>query len=184
MAWSGKLWIDSLNGWTLVATTLPTFTSGEFDILLKNVNGCVCVYSVTINSRTYLVEYRTNIPWNSIAYVGIRPDIDTVLPEGFTVVALSNAYYVVYLNGKEFASGYTEDGFSKVKLTLYSPVVLNITYPQYNLYKVVVIPTESARQCICNSVRSPSANINLTVAVLGFTVWRDLQRKKSRNVMK
>ena len=86
VAWSGRLWVDSLNGWTLVATTLPIFTSEEFDVLFKNVNGYVCVYSVTVNSRNYLVEYRTSIPWNSIAYVGIRPDADRVIPgEGLTL---------------------------------------------------------------------------------------------------
>mgnify|MGYP001770681066 CR=1 FL=1 len=71
---------------TLVAITLSTFVSREFNVLFKNADGYVCVYSVTMNSRNYLVEYKTHIPWNSIAYVGIRPDADRVIPgEGLTL---------------------------------------------------------------------------------------------------
>ena len=60
------------------------------------------------------MEYMTDIPWNSITYVEIRPDTDTVLPKEFTVVTMSNAYYVIYINGKKYTSGYTQDGFASL----------------------------------------------------------------------
>lgn len=178
VAWSGILWLDKLNGWYSVISTLPTFTSGVYKVVFKNVNNSVCVYSISVNSSTYLVEYNTGIPWRNISYVGVRTDVDTVLPLGFSILAVVNdAYYVVYLNGKEYASGYTTNGYGAVSLTIYGPVTLNITFPQYHVYKVITIPS------------SPGANVHetfptlqvmvivITTAYLAISIWKEMKKK-------
>ncbi|AYN75620.1 hypothetical protein SULI_12825 [Saccharolobus solfataricus] len=50
---------------------------------------------------------------------------------------------MIYLNGKEYASSYTSNGYSTISLRLYGPATINITFPQYHVYKVITISTNS-----------------------------------------
>lgn len=160
-SWSGILWLDALNGWYQAFNNLPTFTAGRYEVVFKDVNGLVYVYSISVNSTTSVINYNTGIPWNVITYVGVRPDTDTVLPLGFSVVGIPSnpeAYYVIYINGSEYASGYTNsEGYSTLSLTLYGPTLINITFPQYGVYKVIsIIPKQ-------NSSSTPSSTVTFTV---------------------
>ena len=176
VSWNGALMVYYINRWEWISWTLPTFNSGYYEVVFKNVDGYVCVYSIKINSSIYLVKIKTNITWNNISYIGIRLDKNTVYPESFSVVAYSNAYYEIYLNGKEYASGYTGDGMAKVTLAIYSPTVINISFPQYGLSKVIVIPQKSpAANVIPNYLRVPI--LVLATLVLVLTVWRDVKKR-------
>ena len=177
VSWNKKLWVYSLNRWNLISMTIPAFNSGYYEVVFKNVDGYVYVYSIKINSSTYLVNIKTDVPWNNISYIGIRLDNNTVIPESFSVVAYSNAYYEIYLNGKEYASGYTGDGMAKVTLAVYSPTVINISFPQYGLSKVIVIPQEStAANLVPNYLRVPI--LVLAALVMVLTVWRDVKKRR------
>ena len=177
VSWDRSVWEYSLNRWNLISQTLPAFSSGYYEVIFKNVDGFVYIYSIKINSFTYLVNIKTDVPWNSISYVGIRLDNNTVLPEMFTVIVLSNAYYEVYLNGKEYATGYTGDGMATFTLAVYSPSVINISFPQYGLSKVIVIPHEStATNVVPHYLRVPI--LVLATLALGITVWRDIEKRK------
>ena len=177
ISWNKAVWVYSTDKWMLVSSTLPSFNSGYYEIIFQNDNGFVYVYSIKINSFTYLVNIKTNVPWNNISYVGIRLDNNTVLPERFTVILLSNAYYEVYLNGKKYASGYTDGGLAKVTLAIYSPTSINISFPQYGLSKVIVIPREfSANIIIPYYLRV--LLVVLAALVLGITVWRDVKKRQ------
>jgi len=61
------------------------------------------------------------------------PDWDIILPLKFYVIASVPAYYVVYVNNQEYATGYTNNG--NITLKLYSSATINITYPSYKVYK-------------------------------------------------
>lgn len=160
-SWSGVLWLKSLDGWNQASYNLPTFTAGQYKVVFKDVNGLVYVYSISVNSTTSVINYNTGIPWNVITYVGVRTDTDTVLPLGFSVVGIPSnpeAYYVIYINGSEYAFGYTNsEGYSTLSLTLYGPTLINITFPQYHIYKVIsIIPRQ-------NSSSAPSSTVTFTV---------------------
>jgi len=73
--------------------------------------------------------------------LALGPIFSTILPLKFYVIAIMPAYYVVYVNGKEYTSGYGELG--NVTLKLYSSAVINITYPKYGLYKVITVSFNS-----------------------------------------
>jgi len=184
VAWSGILWLDKLNGWNQALTTLPTFVSGNYTVIFtKNENNSVCVYSIIINGSTYLVKYNTGVPWDSIGYVGIRTDTDTVLPLKFCVMAnkqITNipAHYVVYVNGKEYASGFGSLG--NITLKLYSPVTINITYPAYDIYKVITVaPCDNANV----KMQLPIIQLTLiaiTGLVIGVSIWREIIKRNRK----
>ncbi|BFH72204.1 hypothetical protein SJAV_01480 [Sulfurisphaera javensis] len=131
VAWSGILWLDKLNGWNPVLSTLPTFNSGNYTVVFRNVNSTVCIYSITINSSTYLIKYNTGIPWDSIGYVGVRPDNGIVLPLSFQVIASIPANYTVYVNGKLYKSGY--GSINSITLRVFRPTTINISFPEYHM---------------------------------------------------
>ncbi|AWR96244.1 hypothetical protein DFR86_00920 [Acidianus sulfidivorans JP7] len=166
-AWSAILWLDKLNGWHSVLYGLPSFTSGSYTVIFKNVNSSVIVYEVIINSSTYPINYNTGIPWNSIGYVGVRPDTDTVLPLSFIVKgALTNVTYNVYLNGKLFSTGIT-NGTVTLPLRVFSPTIVNITFPQYHVYKVIYIsPSQDA------NIREDFPTLQVSLAV----IWKERRK--------
>lgn len=75
--------MDKLNGWYPVILPLPRFDLGNYTVLFKEVDSSICVYSIYVNSTEYLITYNTGLPWDYIGYVGIRTDIDTILPSSF-----------------------------------------------------------------------------------------------------
>jgi len=173
VAWSGILWLDKLNGWYQALTELPTFTSGNYTVMFtKSENDSVCVYSIIINGSTYLVKYNTGVPWDSIGYVGIRTDTDTVLPLKFYVIANIPAHYIVYVNDKDYTSGFGSCG--NLSLKLYSPATVNITYPAYNVYKVITVSTSNNSNI---KLQFPIIQVTLIVItgfLIGVSAWREI----------
>jgi len=181
VAWSGTLWLDKLNGWEIPPplNTLPKFTSGNYTVVFtRSENSSVCVYSIIINGSTYLVKYNTGVPWDSIGYVGIRTDTDTVLPLNFYVIASIPAHYIVYVNGKEYASGF--GSLENVSLKLYSSAVINITYPAYNVYKVITVsPSDKANV----KMQFPIIQVTLIVItgfLIGVSTWREIIKRNRK----
>jgi len=182
--WDGLLVLDKLNGWSIVLDTLPKFSAGNYTVIFtKSENNTVCVYSISVNGSTYMFKYNTGIPWDSIGYAGIRPDTDTILPLKFCVIAnglIANgipAHYVVYVNGKEYASGFGSLG--NITLKLYSPAVINITYPIYNVYKVITVSFNSNENI---KQQFPIIQITLiivTSSFIGLSVWREITKRKT-----
>ncbi|WP_338598652.1 hypothetical protein V6M85_08190 [Sulfolobus tengchongensis] len=186
VAWSGILWLDKFNGWYSVISTLPTFSSGNYTVIFKDVNSSVCVYSITINSSsTYLVKYNTGIPWNSIGYVGIRTDNGIVVPLEFIATVLPPraessipAKYVVYINDNEYTSGYS-NGSSSITLRIFLPSVINITFPQYHLYKVITIGTTKSSDIYENFPIVQTVLIMITVVLIGLSIWKEILNKRT-----
>jgi len=179
-SWDGSLWLDKLNSWHQVLSTLPTFASGNYTVIFtRNGNGTVCVYSIIINGTTYLVKYDTEVPWNSIGYVGIRTDFSTILPLKFYVIsngliASIPAYYVVYINGKEYTSGYGI--FGNITIKLYTPAIINITYPAYGVYKVITVSLNEDANIKQQFSIIQITLIAISVLLIGISIWREMRR--------
>ncbi|BDC17407.1 hypothetical protein [Acidianus sp. HS-5] len=178
-SWSGTLWLNKFKGWYSAISTLPTFTSGYYKAIFKNVNGSVCICSISVNSSTYIVKYDTGIPWDNITYVGVRLDTDTVLPLSFSILAIPKAYYVVYLNSKEYTSGYTNEGYSTISLRLYGPATLNITFPQYHIYKTITISPTSNADIHEDFPTLQVLILSIAIILLVISVIREIKSKKA-----
>ena len=64
---------------------------------------------------------------------------------------------------------------TKVTLAGYSPIVINVSFPQYGLSKVIVIPHESpATSVVLYHLRVPI--LLLAVLVLVLVDWRDVRK--------
>ena len=182
--WNGYLVLDKLNGWVQVLDTLPKFSAGNYTVIFtKSENNTVCVYSIIVNGSTYLFKYNTGIPWDSIRYVGIRTDNDIILPLKFYVIAnaqIANipAHYVVYVNGKEYASGYGEVG--NVTLKLYSPAIINITYPAYNVYRIITVSLNSNANIKQQFPIIQITLIMVTSLLIGLSIWREITKHKTQ----
>ena len=176
-AWSGSLWLYKLDYWYQALSTITTYTSGNYTVVFtKTENNTVCVYSITVNGSTYLIKYDTGIAWDSIGYVGIMLDYSTILPIKFYVVANIPAHYVVYVNGKKYTSGYGSVG--NMTLKLYSPAIINITYPAYGVYKVITVSTSDDANI---KQQFPIIQITLIVVtslLIGVSIWREIIKRK------
>jgi len=185
VSWSGSIWVDKLHGWPSPSITdLPIFASGNYTVIfMKSDNKAVCVYSIIINGSSYLIKYNTGVPWDSIEYAGIRTDIDTILPLKFYVIANGlmtsdmSAYYVVYVNDKEYATGYGSVG--NVTLRLYSPAVINITYPKYRLYKVITVSFNNVANIKLQFPIIQITLITVTSLLTGLSIWREIIKRKT-----
>lgn len=111
-SWDGNIYVQKLQGvWILGKSDLSSFYSGNYTVILRNENSSIYVYKIIVNSHATTVNYITGVPWNSIGYVGIRFDVNTISPYFFIVksdsyiTTASPSKYVVYVNGKEYASG-------------------------------------------------------------------------------
>ncbi|AWR96250.1 hypothetical protein DFR86_00955 [Acidianus sulfidivorans JP7] len=174
--WAGSLFVYKLTGSNPVMS-LPFFSSGTYEIILKNVNSSVYVYEVIINNKTYFINYNTGVPWNSIGYVGIRPDTDTVLPLSFVVEGfVGNLTYNVYLNGKFYHSGIA-NGLVTLSLRVFSPAVVNITFPQYHLYKVITISPSGESNIREEFPTLQVSLLTITGVIIGVSVWREIAKK-------
>ncbi|ARM76939.1 hypothetical protein [Acidianus manzaensis] len=178
VAWGGILWLDKLNGYFAAISTLPTFSSGNYTVIFKDVNSSLCVYSITVNSSTYLVKYNTGIPWKSIGYAGIRLDNGIVVPLSFGVKSFIPAKYIVYINGKEYALGYS-NGSSSITLRIFSPSVINITFPRYYVYKVITIGTTKSSDIHENFPILQYILIIIAIVFIGLSIWREILNKKT-----
>jgi len=179
LGWNGALYLDKLNGGQLTLSTLPAFASGNYTVVLtRGNNDTVCIFSLITNGSTYLVKYNTGVPWNSIGYAGIRTDTDTVLPLKFYVIANIPAHYVVYINGKEYTSGY--GSLENITIRLYSPAIINITYPKYGIYKVISVSSSYNADI---KQQFPIIQITLIVItgfLIGVSVWREMRRNSKK----
>ena len=117
------------------------------------------------------------MPWNNTSYVVIRLHGNTVLPEIFTVIVLSNAYYEIYLNGKEYARGYRGDWSSDVTLTVYSPIAIKISFPIYNISKVIEVSHESSATSVNLHYLRVRVHINIGDFSTMMVVWRDIKKR-------
>ena len=175
-SWAGSLWLDKLNGtWSQLSIASPTFSSGNYTVIFtRSGNNTVCVYSINVNGSTYLIKYDTGVPWDSIGYVGIRLDYSTILLIKFYVMANIPAHYVVYVNGKKHTSGYGSVG--NITIKLYSPAIINITYPAYDVYKVITVSPSGDANI---KQRFPIIQILLiaiSVLLIGISIWKEMRR--------
>jgi len=176
ISWAGSLYLDKLfNGWNQVLSTLPTYTAGNYTVAFtRTENNTVYVYSITVNGSTYLIKYDTGVPWDSIGYAGIRFVFTTVLPLKFYVMAIIPAHYVVYINGKEYTSGYGSLG--NLALRLYRPAIINITYPTYGVYKVITVSTSDNANIKQQFPIVQIMLIAISVLLIGISIWREMRR--------
>lgn len=158
LSFTGNLWVHNETGWVLVLTSLPkvgpqngnwinTTYSFNYTVILSNVNGDIYVNCIFINGSKYVVNYQTNVPWN-FSYVGVRIDPSTLTIDDFyasnVTVTFPHQPYVVYVNGKEYATGYTNSlGEGSVTLTVSSPsMIVNITFPSAHVFHVITISAQ------------------------------------------
>lgn len=179
LSWSDALYVQSLQGvWLPETFSLPSFYSGNYTVIFRNENNSVCVYSVIVDSAVHVIKYNTRIPWNSIGYVGIRLDSDTILPYSFLVkgdsyIALASpSKYVVYVNGKEYSSGYSAEG--NVTLRTFSTTIVNITFPELGLSKVITISPTSGN-IKENFPTLQVVLLILTGVIIGLSIWRQIK---------
>lgn len=144
------------------------------------MNSSVCVYSIYVNSTEYLIKYNTGIPWNSIGYVGIRTDTDTILPLSFIEKGAISSKYVIYINGKYYTSGFT-NGMSNITLRVYSTTTVNITFPQYHVYKIVTISPSDNANIQMKFPITQVALIVITIIVIGLSIWRESTKVKRKH---
>jgi len=180
-SWSGILWLDKLSGWYEALTKLPNFTSGNYTVdFIRSKNDTVCVYSIIVNGSTYLIKYNTGVPWNSIGYMGFRLGISTVLLLKFYVmasglIAIIPGHYVIYVNGKEYTSGYGSLG--NITLKLYSPAIINITYPTYGVYKVITVSTSDDANIKQQFPIIQIMLIAITGLLIGVSIYREMIKR-------
>ncbi|BCS91486.1 hypothetical protein [Metallosphaera javensis (ex Sakai et al. 2022)] len=178
VGWNGGLYLDKLGGWNGVLGTLPSFYSGNYTVIFKDVNSSVCVYSIAINSSVYMIEYNTGIPWKDVGYAGLRLDTDTVLPLSFQVLSFIPSNYVVYLDGKVFKSGFS-NGTTTLSLRVFSPSTLNISFPGYHIYKVITISTSNGDI----HEEFPIVQIALIIVtgiLIGLSAWKEIVKGRSK----
>ncbi|ABP95980.1 hypothetical protein HA72_1827 [Metallosphaera sedula] len=179
VGWYGILFLDKLTGYNGVLYTLPSFSSGNYTVIFKNVNSSVCVYSITINSSIYMIKYNTGIPWRSVGYAGIRTDTDTILPLSFRVLSFIPSNYTVFVNGKEFRSGFS-NGTTSLTLRLFSPTVLNISFPDYHVYRVIVISTSDNANIHEEFPFIQVILIAVTGMLIGLSIRKEIIKKQGR----
>ncbi|MCP6729837.1 MULTISPECIES: hypothetical protein [Metallosphaera] len=179
VGWYGILFLDKLTGYNGVLYTLPSFSSGNYTVIFKNVNSSVCVYSITINSSIYMIKYNTGIPWRSVGYAGIRTDTDTILPLSFRVLSFIPSNYTVFVNGKEFRSGLAY-GTTSLTLRLFSPTVLNISFPDYHVYRVIVISTSDNANIHEEFPFIQVILIAVTGMLIGLSIRKEIIKKQGR----
>lgn len=67
---------------------------------------------------------------------------------------------------------------SSITLRIYSPTIINITFPQYHVYKVVTIsPSNNASV----QLKFPVIQVTLivvTVVIIGLSIWKESIRDK------
>jgi hypothetical protein len=139
------------------------------------------VKSLFINGKEYAVNYLIPVPWN-FSYVGIRTDapIIRITPEEFLVTFPSpNQPYLVYLNGKEYASGYTNNqGQGEVSLRVTSTQeTLNISWPSMHMYKIITISASGKGDVRLNYPILPITLLAVSIVLTTISAIISLRRK-------
>ncbi|EZQ11422.1 hypothetical protein CM19_01135 [Candidatus Acidianus copahuensis] len=122
LTFDGRILLHINSSWYAPLTSLPFYgqvidnwinvtTPVNYTVIFQDHEGKTLVKEMFINGKGYFIGYLTPIPWN-FSYVGIRLDTgyDFVKPIEFYA---SGAYfslslpYVIYVNDKEYTSGFT-----------------------------------------------------------------------------
>ncbi|QGR19757.1 hypothetical protein [Stygiolobus azoricus] len=175
LTFTGNLVVHNDTGWIFLSTSLPkvgpqngiwinTTYPFNYTVILSNVNGDIYVNCIFINGSKYVVNYQTYVPWN-FSYIGVMTDnLDVVTICDFyasnVTVTLPHQPYVVYVNDKEYATGYTNSlGEGSVTLTVSSPsMIVNITFPSAHVFHVITISAQK------------DANIHAEYPILQYVV--------------
>ncbi|ARM74631.1 hypothetical protein [Acidianus manzaensis] len=78
---------------------------------------------------------------------------------------------------KEYASGYSNG--TSITLRIFSPSVINITFPQYHVYKVITIGTSKSSDIHENFPILQSILIIIAVVLIGLSILREILNKKT-----
>jgi hypothetical protein len=166
---------SNVNNW--INITKPV----NYTVIFEEEKGLTLVKCFFINGKEYAINYLTPIPWN-FSYVGIRTDTpnNMITPEEFYATSPSpNQPYLVYLNGKEYASGYTNNqGQGEVSLRVTSTQeTLNISWPSMHLYKVITISASDEGNVRVNNPILPISLLAVSIVLTTISAIISLRRK-------
>lgn len=195
LTFTGRLWIFLKTSWTNPITTLPlvgtlvdnwvnTTKPFNYTVVLDDVNNSIFINYVILNGERYIVNYPSPIPWN-FTYIGIVIDFSRLTICSFyasNVTILSpHQPYIVYVNGKEYITGYT-NCFGEGSFTLFvsSPsMVVNISFPLQHKYRIIAF---SASDKANVQVKYPWVQYALlAISVVLVTISLLIERKKGGN---
>ncbi|MCI2414731.1 MAG: hypothetical protein MPF33_05715 [Candidatus Aramenus sp.] len=192
LTFNGRLWYHINGSWFNPISSLPYYSSYvnnwinitkpvNYTVIFEEEKGLTLVKCFYINGKEYAINYLTPIPWN-FSYVGIRTDTPNVMitPKEFLVTFPSpNQLYVVYLNGKEYTSGYTNnEGQGEISLRVTSTQeTLNISWPAMHLYKVITISASDEGNVRVNYPILPISLIAVSIVLTTISAIISLRRK-------
>ncbi|MBW9141798.1 MAG: hypothetical protein K1T65_09005, partial [Candidatus Aramenus sp.] len=192
VAFDGRLWYHINGSFFEPITSLPyygSYVNGwinvtkpvNYTVIFEEEKGLTLVKSFFINGKEYAINYLTPVPWN-FSYVGIRTDTpnNMITPEEFLVTFPSpNQPYLVYLNGKEYASGYTNNqGQGEVSLRVTSTQeTLNISWPSMHIYKVITISASDEGNVRVNYPILPISLLTVSIVLTTISAIISLRRK-------
>jgi hypothetical protein len=190
LTFTGRLWVFPKTGWVNPISTLPLIGSPvngwinvtkpfNYTAVLEDVNGSIFVKYVILNGEKYVVDYPTPIPWN-FTYVGVRIDPSTLTVDDFYVYFTSpHQPYVVYVNGKEYVTGYTNSlGEGSVTMTVSSPsMVVNISFPLQHEYRVITISAQRDADVFVEYPVTRYALLGISVVLVVVSSLRERKRK-------
>jgi hypothetical protein len=197
LTFNGRLWYHINGTWFNPISSLPYYGSYvnnwinvtkpvNYTVIFEEEKGLTLVKSFFINGKEYAINYLTPIPWN-FSYVGIRTDTtnNMITPEEFLVTSPSatfpspNQPYLVYLNGKEYASGYTNNqGQGEVSLRVTSTQeTLNISWPSMHIYKVIKISASDEGNVRVNYPILPISLLAVSIVLTTISAIILLRRK-------
>ncbi|TRM75066.1 hypothetical protein DMP16_01465 [Sulfolobus sp. B1] len=191
IAFNGRLWYHINGSWYNPLSSLPYYgsvidnwinvsTLVNYAVVLEEHNGLTFVKDMFINGKEFVINYLTPVLWN-FSYVGIRTDTpnNLITPLGFTVYSpLSHQLYVIYVNGKEYASGYTNDlGQGSISLKVSSlHEVINITFPMVHVYKIITISSSQGNVKVSYPI-FPLSLLGVSIILTTISVMVSLRRK-------
>lgn len=196
LTFNGRLWYHINSTWYNPLTSLPFYgkiinnwinvtSPVNYTVIFQDDNGKTLVKEMFINGKEIFIGYLTPIPWN-FSYVGIRLDtqFDFIKPIEFYAIGSYFSFpfsvpYIVYINGKEYASGFTNSmGQGSLSIKATSPLTINITFPTLHEYKVIYVGVYSSNVKIVYPIKQVSILVaSAVLIVLGYI----LERRRRRN---
>ncbi len=192
LTFNGRLWYHINGSWFNPISSLPyygSYVNGwinitkpvSYTVIFEEEKGLTLVKCLFINGKEYVINYLIPIPWN-FSYVGIRTDTPNIMitPGEFLVTFPSpNQPYLVYLNGKEYASGYTNNqGQGEVSLRVTSTQeTLNISWPSMHIYKVIKISASDEGNVRVNYPILPISLLAVSIVLTTISAIILLRRK-------